>query len=131
MGTNPEFSHPEVPEIPNHPIGPAPEYLPPPTPTTPAFELPDDQKAWLDIYELASAKIKELNEQKEQARNALIELARQHGADVITRDGRAAATVNWNKPTTKLDTKTFKAEHPKLYEKYAVHGTCVEFRLKG
>lgn len=93
------------------------------------FELDGESAAWLDVYNLASAKIKELTEHKANARDKLVELAKAHDAGVLTVEGRQVASVR-EKPTTSLDTTAFKAAHPKLYEKFAKRGTTFEFRVK-
>lgn len=99
--------------------------------STPAvsYELDNRSAQWLDVYNLASAKITELTEIKKRARDRLVEIATAHDASILMRDGRPAATVK-DKATTNLDTTKMKAEAPDVYERYAVRGTTKELRVK-
>lgn len=98
------------------------------TPAVP-YELDENSAQWLDVYNLASAKITELEEVKKRARDRLVEIANAHDASILMHDGRPAATVK-DKATTRLDTTKMKAEAPDLYERYVVRGTTKELRVK-
>lgn len=98
------------------------------TPAVP-YELDDRSAQWLDVYNLASAKITELEEVKKRARDRLVGIALAQGASILMRDGRPAATVK-DKATTRLDTTKMKASEPEVYERYVVRGTTKELRVK-
>lgn len=122
MNVTPQFSSPELPESPI----PAPPVLAAPRPA--AYELPEEMAVWLDAYELASAKIKELEEKKKLARDALVELAQQHGAETLTRDGRPAAKVT-TVHKRRFETAKFKTEHADLYDAYTTEVAELRFNL--
>jgi predicted phage-related endonuclease len=100
----------------------------PEAPTAPA-ELDETNAKWLDVYNLVSAKISELEEVKKRARDHLVQFADDHGAEALLRDGQPAATVRF-KSTTRLDTAKMKASEPEVYERYAVRGVTKELRVK-
>lgn len=93
------------------------------------YELDETSSKWLDVYNLASAKIAEFEEVKKRARDHLVAVAELKDASLLMRDGQLAATVK-DKKTTRLDTVKMKASEPEVYERYVVRGTTKELRVK-
>lgn len=93
------------------------------------YELDETSSKWLDVYNLAAAKISEFEEVKKRARDHLVAVAEMHSASALVRGGQLAATVK-SKPTTRLNTTLMKATEPAVYERYVVRGTTKELRVK-
>ena len=76
--------------------------------------LPDTAADLIQQYDAACEQLEAITEQKQQAENRLKELLGEN--EVGTAGGRI---ITWKSVTQeRLDSKTLKAEHPTLYQKY-------------
>jgi putative phage-type endonuclease len=92
----------------------------------PKIELPGNAAALIRQYEAAHEHAEKYSEQKQEAENLLKQMLGEHEAGTA-----GDYTVTW-KPVTqeRLDSKTLKSEHPKLYQKYANKSTYRRFSIK-
>lgn len=86
------------------------------TPDTAAEASPDTHAAWLELKRLRD-EIKAL-EEKKTALEDTIKLA-MGPADTLRFQGLTLATWRAPKPSTRLDTKALKADHPDLFAQYS------------
>lgn len=76
--------------------------------------LPDTAADLIQQYDTACEQLEEITEQKQKAENKLKELLGEN--EVGTAEGRI---ITWKSVTQeRLDSRTLKAEHPALYQKY-------------
>jgi putative phage-type endonuclease len=101
------------------------ERFPESVPTS-RIDLPKSAKELIKQHSEASEKIKEYTEQKNHAENLLKEMLGENEAGDV--GGHAVAWKSVSKET--LDTKTFKAEHPKLFQKYSAKSSYRRFSIK-
>jgi len=88
--------------------------------------LPDNAAELIRQYNEAAALEKQYKEQKQQAENLLKELLGDNEAGNV-----GGHSVSWKSQTQeRLDTKTFKAEHPRLFKKYATQSSFRRFSIK-
>lgn len=88
--------------------------------------LPDDATALIQQYDAACEQLKVLTEQKQEAENKLKEML---GENEVGTAGERV--IVWKSVTQeRLDSKTLKAEHPTLYQKYANKTSYRRFAIK-
>lgn len=88
--------------------------------------LPDTAIELLSQYDAACEQLEAAKEQKQEAENLLKEML---GANEVGVSG--TKIVTWKSMLQeRLDSKTFKAEHPTLYKKYANKITYRRFSVK-
>jgi len=90
------------------------------------IELPKDAEALIHQYDIASDMLDKYTEQKQEAENLLKQMLGEHEAGSI-----GDRIVTWKSITQeRLDSKTFKAEHPALYKKYANKTSYRRFSIR-
>lgn len=90
------------------------------------IELPETAENLIAEYNSACEKLEEITEQKQKAENLLKEM---FGENEIGTSGNSVIT--WKSMSQeRLDSKTLKAEHPKLYAKYANKISYRRFSIK-
>ncbi len=90
------------------------------------IELPGDAEKIIEEYNSACDRLDEISEQKNKAENLLKEML---GENEVGTSGKSVIT--WKSVSQeRLDSKTFKAEHPKLYEKYTNKISYRRFSIK-
>jgi predicted phage-related endonuclease len=90
------------------------------------IELPDTAAELLSQYDTACEQLTAATEQKQEAENLLKQMLGDN--EVGTADGRI---VTWKSVSQeRLDSKTLKAEHPTLYQKYANKTSYRRFTVK-
>ena len=88
--------------------------------------LPKKAAVFIKQYAIASEKIEQYTEQKQEAENLLKQMIGDNEAG--TADG---TIITWKTVTQeRVDTKTLKAEHPNLHKKYATKTSCRRFSIK-
>ena len=100
-------------------------YFPNSTPQT-KIELPAEALGLIEQYEKYSREADAFTEKKQQTENLLKQMLGENEAGVINDRIITWKTVNQER----LDTKTLKAEHPKLYQKYANSSSYRRFSVK-
>jgi putative phage-type endonuclease len=89
-------------------------------------ELPDEAVDLIRQYYAANEQVEHYTEQKQLAENLLKQMLGEHEAGAV-----GEKTVTWKSISQeRLDSKTFKAEHPKLYQKYANKTSYRRFSIK-
>jgi len=90
------------------------------------IDLPDTAVELINQYEAADAEIEKHTEQKEEAANLLKQMLGDNEAGVA-----GDRLITWKSMTQeRLDSKTLKAEHPRLYQKYANKISCRRSMIK-
>lgn len=90
------------------------------------IELPETAESLIAEYNSACEKLEEITEQKQKAENLLKEML---GENEVGTSGNSVIT--WKSMSQeRLDSKTLKAEHPKLYAKYANKISYRRFSIK-
>lgn len=90
------------------------------------IDLPESATKLLIQYDEACEKLEYLTEQKQRAENLLKEMMGEN--EVGTAGDRV---ITWKSISQeRLDSKTFKAEHPKLYQRYANKTSYRRFSIK-
>jgi len=90
------------------------------------IKLPETAAALIKQYDDASEQLERITEQKKEAENLLKQMLGEH--EVGTAGDRI---VTWkNVSQEKLDSKTFKTEHPALYQKYSNQTSYRRFSIK-
>lgn len=90
------------------------------------IELPETAENLISEYNSACEKLEEITEQKQKAENMLKEML---GENEIGTSGNSIIT--WKSMSQeRLDSKTLKAEHPKLYAKYTNKISYRRFSIK-
>lgn len=80
-----------------------------------SIALPDSAAEWIRQYDAANARLEEATQQKQQAENLLKQLLGNHESGTTY-----GHIITWKSVSQeRLDSKTLKAEHPTLYQKYA------------
>lgn len=88
--------------------------------------LPEAASILIEQYETASEMIRQHSEQKQEAENKLKEMLGEHEVGTV-----GNRIIRWKSMSQeRLDSKTFKAEHPKLYKKYANPISYRRFSIK-
>lgn len=88
--------------------------------------LPDTAAELIQQYDTACEQLEAITEQKQEAENKLKELLGEN--EVGTAGDRI---IVWKSVSQeRLDSKTLKAEHPALYQKYANKTSCRRFTIK-
>lgn len=88
--------------------------------------LPESASGLIEQYETASEMIRQHSEQKQEAENKLKEMLGEHEVGTV-----GNRIITWKSMSQeRLDSKTFKAEHPKLYKKYANPTSYRRFSIK-
>lgn len=88
--------------------------------------LPEAASALIEQYETASEMIRQHSEQKQEAENKLKEMMEEHEIGTV-----GNRIITWKSMSQeRLDSKTFKAEHPKLYKKYTNPTSYRRFSIK-
>ena len=88
--------------------------------------LPESAGLILQEYEDACTKLEDIKEQKQKAENMLKEMM---GDNEIGKVG--GRIITWKSISQeRLDSKTFKVEHPKLFQKYATKSSYRRFMVK-
>lgn len=89
-------------------------------------QLPDEATELIESYKATCERLTELTEKKQLAENRLKEMLGNHETGII-----GANIVSWKEVSQeRLDSKTFKAEHPTLYKKYANATSYRRFTIK-
>jgi putative phage-type endonuclease len=90
------------------------------------INLPDTAATLIRQYEAASEKVEQYTEQKQEAENLLKEMLGEHEAGTY-----GERIISWKSiAQERLDSKTLKAEHPRLYKKYANKSSYRRFSIK-
>ena len=90
------------------------------------INLPDESAELIESYNSACEKLTEITEQKQLAENQLKEMLGNNETGIV-----GSNIVSWKGITQeRLDSKTFKAEHPTLYKKYANTTSYRRFSIK-
>ena len=88
--------------------------------------LPDTAAELLIQYDQACEQLEAVTEQKQQAENRLKQMMGEH--EIGTSGGRI---ITWKSVAQeRLDSKTLKAEHPALYQKYTNKTSYRRFSIK-
>lgn len=88
--------------------------------------LPEAASILIEQYETASEMIRQQSEQKQEAENKLKEMLGEHEVGTV-----GNRIISWKSMSQeRLDSKTFKAEHPKLFKKYANPTSYRRFSIK-
>lgn len=88
--------------------------------------LPDTATDLIQQYDTACEQLEAITERKQEAENKLKELLGEN--EVGTAGDRI---IVWKSVSQeRLDSKTLKAEHPALYQKYANKTSCRRFTIK-
>lgn len=91
-----------------------------------SISLPDSAAEWIRQYDAANARLEEATQQKQQAENLLKQLLGNHESG--TTHGHI---ITWKSVSQeRLDSKTLKAEHPTLYQKYANKTSYRRFSIR-
>ena len=90
------------------------------------INLPSEAEKLIERYSKTGEKLTELTEQKQLAENRLKEMLGNNETGIV-----GANIVSWKGVSQeRLDSKTFKAEHPTLYKKYANTTSYRRFTIK-
>ena len=88
--------------------------------------LPDSASDLILQYDIACEKLDTITEQKLEAENLLKQMLGSHEAGII-----GSHIITWKSVSQeRLDSKTLKAEHPTLYQKYASKTSYRRFAIK-
>lgn len=89
-------------------------------------ELPNEAAILIQQYDVASEQLERITEQKLEAENLLKQMLGEHEAGTV-----GNRVVTWKSVIQeRLDSKTLKVEHPKLYQKYTNKTSYRRFSVK-
>jgi putative phage-type endonuclease len=90
------------------------------------IELPEEAVSLIDQYISSCETVKQYEQQKQEAENLLKQMLGENEAGTA-----GDRTITWKTISQeRLDSKTLKIEHPKLYEKYSNKTTYRRFSIK-